>query len=242
MIAPLCLSLLVLVAAGPPLEVRRVLVLDVEAVGVSANDAAAATRLVAAAASEVEGVEVVSATDLRRLASLEAEKSAAGCSDNDCLAELAGALGAQLVLFGSLSKLGSTTTASLSLYNAGTGKTERRSVDVGDMGAMPAALRERTRDLLGGSGVGGVTQGVVGAAEPASAGPPLGWIVLGSGAALAAAGGITTGVSDVLLGDPARDGGDKETWLWVGRGGLVGVGLGAIVGVTGAVLVVGGGE
>jgi hypothetical protein len=128
--------------------VRRVLVLDVEAVGVSDDDAAATTRLVASAASEVSGIEVISANELRRLAALEADKMAAGCEDATCLAELAGALGAECVLFGSLSRLGTTTTASLSLYTAVDGHTERRSVDVTDLSQLPSAVRERTRDLL----------------------------------------------------------------------------------------------
>jgi len=205
--------------------VRRVLVLDIEAIGVVADDAAAATRIVASAAADVEGVDVVSASDLRRLDALQADRSAAGCDeDASCLADIAGALGAESVLFGSLSKLGSTTTASLSLYTAADGRVERVSVDVADLSQLTAALRERTAILLG--------RGTPGAAEsePAPANPWFGVVVGGGVGAVVGAGTAIAG--EVLIQQPERDGAEKDVVRGVG---LAGVGV-AVVGIAVAVV------
>ena len=216
----LLFSLLPLAPEAQP--VRRVLVLDIEAISVDAADAAAATRIVAAAASEVEGVEVVSANDLRRLDALQADRSAAGCSDDaSCLADIAGALGAESVLFGSLSRLGSTTTASLSLYTAGDGRVERVSVDVADLSALTPALRERTAVLLGRN-----------APTPAPGNPWFGAVVGGGVAAVVGAGAAVVG--EVLIEQPDRDGSEKDLARVVGLAGLgvavVGVAVGVVFG------------
>lgn len=221
MLAPLLL--LSLLPWTPTAAPRRVLVLDIEAIGVAADEAAAATRIVAAAAADVDGVEVVSANDLRRLDALQADRSAAGCDeDASCLADIAGALGAESVLFGSLSKLGSTTTASLSLYTAGDGRVERVSVDVADLSQLTAALRERTAVLLG--------RGAPGAPEPEPANPWFGVVVGGGVAAVVGAG--TAVVGEVLIQQPERDGAEKDLVRGVG---LAGVGV-AVVGVAVAVV------
>ena len=221
---------------------RRVLVLDIEAIGVSADDANAATRLVASAASEVPGVEVVSASDLRRLAALEADKMAAGCEEASCLAEIAGALGAQSVLFGSLSRLGTTTTASLSLYTAADGRTERRSVDVQDLSGLTAVLRERTTDLLAPSSSSSSPPSSSSSSPDEPAGSPLPMIVAVTGGALAVAGGVGIAVSEALVQQPERPGADKANLQGIGRIAVAASVVGVVVGVVGAGLLLAGGE
>gem|GEM_PF-5307122 len=71
---------------------RRAPALDFKAVGVSADEAAAATRVVTTAADGGDGVVVYAQEDLRRLATHEAERSLAGCGDTGCLAEIPDAL------------------------------------------------------------------------------------------------------------------------------------------------------
>ncbi len=98
--------------AAPP---QQLLVMDLDAVGVPADDVVAASRVIAAAA-EVRGIKVMSAAELRALAELEVDRQNAGCgTDTSCVADLDGAMGAELVLFGSLSRLGSQSTAALGL-------------------------------------------------------------------------------------------------------------------------------
>jgi hypothetical protein len=227
------LLFLSLAVAAP--EAGRVLVMDLEGVSVDAADADAATRVVAAAAAEVEGVSVMSAADIRRLASLEADRLQAGCEqDTSCMAEIAGAMGAEQIIFGSLSRLGTTTTVVLSLYDARTTKVTRRSFDVTDAGTLPRLLRSTTADLLGGD--------VAPSVDPATtAGPSAGVITLGAGLGLAVVGGATALVAEfAFVQNPDGNGAEKPTWQLVGLGGLVGAGVGVVVAGVGGALMAGG--
>ena len=220
-------TLMLFLALAAP-DAGRVLVMDLEGVSVDAADADAATRVVAAAAAEVDGVSVMSAADLRRLAALEADRLNAGCEqDSGCLAEIAGAMGAEQVLFGSLSRLGSTTTVVLSLYDARTTTVSRRSFDVSDAGALPLLLRKATADLLGGA---------LDVAPP-PAGSSAGVITLGAGLSVAVVGGVVAGVAEYLVQRPDGDGGDKATWQVVGFGALGGVVLGLVAAGVGGALI-----
>lgn len=227
------LLLLSLAVATP--EAGRVLVMDLEGVSVDAADADAATRVVAAAAAEIEGVSVMSAADIRRLASLEADRLSAGCEqDTSCMAEIAGAMGAEQILFGSLSRLGSTTTVVLSLYNARTTKVARRSFDVTDNGALPRLLRTTTTELLGGD---------VDAAAPAPAvgnGPSAGFVTLGAGLGLLVVGGATAGFAEFMVQDRNGDGAVKPTWQSIGLGALGGAAVGLVVAGVGGAMMAGG--
>ncbi len=212
--------------------------MDLEAVSVPADEAAAATRVVAAAAADVDGVVVMSAAELRRLAELEGNKANAGCSDDtNCLADIAGALGAERVIFGSLSRLGSTTTVVLSLYSTATRRAERRSFDVTDMNRLAILLRSNTASLLAGT-----PSAANGNAPPAASAEPLraGVVPLLAGVSVTVLGGATVIVSEAMVQDPAGNGALKGTMQTVG---LVGVGtavVGAAVSIVGVVMMLGG--
>src|SRR5262245_31856842 len=102
--------------AGP--AKRSVLVLDLEAQGVDVDVARTLTANVAAGFARESALTVTSGADLRSLIDLHATKAATGCSDESCLNELAGALGAELVVSGSVGKLGSMLVVHVSLYDA----------------------------------------------------------------------------------------------------------------------------
>jgi hypothetical protein len=211
--------------------VRRVLVLDVEAISVSAEDAAAATRVVAAAAGDVRGVEVVTAVELRRLAALEAERSAAGCTDESCLAEIAGALGAENVLFGSMSKLGATTTVTLSLFDTKSGRTERASLAVTDLGGLAPKLRTETLQLLS-PGASTTTSDASGVRDD---GPWLTTAMVGGVGVLA--GAAVAGGAEFVLRNPKLIPADaRPTTRLVGLAGVGAAALGALAGSVGLVV------
>ena len=81
-----------------------------------------------AAALDDQGVDAVTRADLRTMASVAADLSTAGCnSDSDsCLAELAAALGADLVLSGQVGRLDTTYVLQLSLFDANAGRAMAR--------------------------------------------------------------------------------------------------------------------
>jgi len=222
----------VLIAAATPAQ--QVLVMDLEAVGVADNEASAATRVVAAAAAEVDGVVVMSAADLRRLAQLEGEKANVGCTnDTDCLADIAGALGAERVIFGSLSRLGSTTTVVLSLYEVQTHQATRRSFDVADLNGLSALLRANTTSLLTGSSL-------TTTAPPPTTSSSRNVVPLALGIGAGVVGGATAGLMDAFIQDKNASGDAKETYRLIGYGGLGLAAVGVVVAVVGGVIFVGG--
>lgn len=240
MVAPLTLLALLSAASAAssatPESVRvprvPVLALDLDAVNVDAETTRAVSRLVAAALGEIEGVQVTSQDDLRTLANLDAAKQAMDCDAKSCLADIAGALGARAVVFGSVTGLGSTTTLALSLFDSTSGLIERRTVKAKTLDDIPAALRPALRELL-------VDAGLVAPPIASSSLSPL--VMAGAGAATLGGlalvgGGVTTGVCELQLQDPAKPGVEKEPLQVAGRAGLIVAGVGAVVGVVGAVL------
>ncbi len=220
-------------AAPTPVGAQRVavLALDLEAVNVEAETTRAVSRLVAAALGELEGLHVTSQDDLRTLANLDAAKQAMDCDATSCLAELAGALGARAVVFGSVTGLGSTTTLALSLFDSKSGLIERRTVETKSVDELPGALRPALRELF-------IDAGLL-APPAATSWSPL--IVAGAGTATLGAlalvgGGVTSGVCEALLQDAAKPGVEKEPLQAAGRAGLIVAGAGAALGVVGAIL------
>lgn len=113
---------------------RLVLVLSLLVAGaahaaVDENSAGLVTDLVTAALAKEPAFEVVSSADVRRQLELEAEKQASGCDANDaCLAEIAGAMGAKLVVYGKLGSLDDVVVLTLNLFDSSQGRAAGRVV------------------------------------------------------------------------------------------------------------------
>ena len=103
--------------AGRP----RVLVLDFKAVGVAEGEAGLLRDAVVSRLSRFEKLEVISTAEMKTLVDIEASKQASGCdpvAGNACLAEIAGALGAEYVVAGNAGKLGDVVVVNLALLRA----------------------------------------------------------------------------------------------------------------------------
>ena len=137
------LALALLVAVADP----RLLVLELEPIGVETSLTRSIDPLVLAGAA-VDGVSLIAQSEIKTIASVEAEKAQMGCDSSTCLAELAGALGARFVLFGSVSRLGSTTTVALSVYDNTTSTIVRDSLAGDDVGTLPKLLPARVHALV----------------------------------------------------------------------------------------------
>lgn len=97
-----------------------------------------------------ERFDVLTAADVEKLASLTAEKANLGCDTSGCLAEIAAAMGTRYVLFGDANKLGSLTVITLSVFDAeDTRSLIRKSIEVDDVGLLPAKLRALVPELAG---------------------------------------------------------------------------------------------
>jgi hypothetical protein len=135
--------------AGPARP--RLIVLDLA--GSAGIDAAAISTLTATVAAEVDrrGVfEVFTSRELASVLGLERQKALLGCSEGaSCLAELSGALGADLVLSGTIARLGDAWTLTLQTVDARSSRSIGRAVRIAPnlddfASTLPLAVAEAT--------------------------------------------------------------------------------------------------
>jgi hypothetical protein len=68
-----------------------------------------------------QGVQVTSEKDIKQVLGLERQKALLGCEQQDCAIELAGALGVDAIVVGSLARVGRSYTVNLRAIRTGTG-------------------------------------------------------------------------------------------------------------------------
>lgn len=121
---------------------RSVLVMDLTANSIDAGTVDAVESILADGLARRPGLKVVRGKEVRQLLELEAEKQVAGCeTDASCLAELAGALGAELVVTGQVAKLDSLLVLTLNLTDVRTVESVGRArIEVEELSALPAAI------------------------------------------------------------------------------------------------------
>ncbi len=104
--------------AAPARDKVRVLVLDLKSSADDAARAAALSSILAAEAGRVAGFTLLSARELRAAVAHEAERQLMGCDDDTgCLAEIADAVDADLLVHGSLDVADGAPVVSLTLLN-----------------------------------------------------------------------------------------------------------------------------
>lgn len=95
-------------------RVLRVAVDDFEASDIDEGIARLVAESVVAEIRKLEGVSVIGMKEIRDMLDLEAEKQAMGCdSEDSCLAEVADALGVDVLVTGSLSAIGDSSVVGL---------------------------------------------------------------------------------------------------------------------------------
>jgi TolB-like protein len=125
LIAAVLLSLAL--AAGP--NTPKLVVLNLNAAGgVDAPVAVALTESVTAEVAARGFFEVLSSAEVQTMLGAERQRQMLGCSEEtSCMTELAGALGAQFVMTGSLTKLGEAFQLNLQAVDTKNGKTLGRT-------------------------------------------------------------------------------------------------------------------
>lgn len=206
-----------------------VLVLDLEAVGASRDDAHFVTAEIAKTFASAGTVEVLTATDLRRLAALESDKQAAGCEQSSCLAELANAMGAQYVVFGSIGRIDRDYVLEMSLFEAANARNAgRRDARAASLSALHDQVAREVHALAGPLLPAWV--------EPEKGGSALvitGGVVAGVGAAVALIGGAAAGVAAPTVLDPKAPAESRNQMKALGAASTVGAGLGGTALVVG---------
>lgn len=87
--------------------------------------------------------QVIGRDDIQRMFDHEQQKQMVGCDEDSCLAEIGGALGVDLLLAGSMDKVGETTLISLKLINIRTAEVTRR-----ESGRLRGATEEDAIDAV----------------------------------------------------------------------------------------------
>jgi len=139
-------------AEGPTAAKQRLAVLKITAQGVSPDVAETLTQVVTEQAGRTPGFSAISQAELGSLLGVERQKQLLGCGDQSCLAEIGGALGARLVLSGTLGRVGESYVLQLQLLD--TQKAQIRAREsrtiTGPQSELLAAARDLTNRVLTG--------------------------------------------------------------------------------------------
>lgn len=142
------------------------------------------------------GLMVVTAREIRTLLGFERQKELLGCNDaaSSCLAELANALGVDAVVIGDVARFGDTFQINAKVVSASDATLLAQSArrvqgEVETLEAMAALARELGRGVFEKKGRPVPTELRAQAAAGVSV-KKLGWVPLGVGVAVAAAGGV----------------------------------------------------
>jgi TolB-like protein len=144
---PLCAGAAAPAPGGRPL----LAVMDLKAGGgVDERTAATLSSVLAADAARV-GFDVISQSDVVAMLAFQRQRQILGCSDDTCLAEIGGALGADFVLSGELARVGSRAHVALVILQPGKGKVAARSAGFseGNDDETAIAALARFRGLVG---------------------------------------------------------------------------------------------
>lgn len=151
-------SLLIATALSAAPSATSILVTDLKVTSdVSPDVGSVIGRIVTARLSKYPGAEVLSGADIRQMIELEAEKQAAGCDDASCLSEVAGALGAEIIVTGQVGRLGESYIISLSVIDVGAATAvARETAELDSIEDAPGVVRpmvdrlmERMEDRVG---------------------------------------------------------------------------------------------
>jgi hypothetical protein len=119
---------LALVALAADASAAQIVALDMKAVGGAPKELAASlTPMMIAEVGRRDGISVVSQFEIKALLEHEGNKQAVGCDDMGCMTQIAGAMGAELVLASTLGKVGEDWVVTLTLFNAETAVPTKRA-------------------------------------------------------------------------------------------------------------------
>jgi hypothetical protein len=130
---------------------KRVLVLELEAVGVEKEIAEQATEAIAAAFAGRAGYSAVTLKDLKAAVELEKQQVATGCKvDLSCLAEVSAWADAELVVNGSVGLVGESLTLNLALVESASVNVQNKvSVVLASAAEIPTKAPEAVAELFG---------------------------------------------------------------------------------------------
>lgn len=138
--------------AGKPKQALRLAMPDVKVTGeLPARQASLFESALLSEVRKLDGVSAIGMGEIRELLSYEYQRQMMGCSaDENCLAEIGGALGVEYILVGTLGTIGDLFRLDLKLVEAKKARVRSRiGVTVeGKESKLVAAVQKAVRDLL----------------------------------------------------------------------------------------------
>jgi TolB-like protein len=183
----LALFLSVLAGAGDAraeTKTRSVLVMNLEANHVDANTVNTLQSLLTFHLDRYPSFGVMGGQDVRRMLDLEAQKESAGCDDESaCVAEIADALGAELVVTGEVGRIQSKLILNLNLIDSKKqAVVGRAAIKADDLGSMTSALDRAVAVLVKDVVLPGEAERLADAeVEAKRSSGPWPWITMGTG-------------------------------------------------------------
>jgi TolB-like protein len=117
--------------------------------GLDARAGATLTAILTADAARA-GFEVISQADIASMLAFQKQRQMLGCSDDGCLAEIGGALGADYLVSGEAARVGTRDHLALTLLDARRAKVVGRASGFSEAGddTLAVAVQQRLRALL----------------------------------------------------------------------------------------------
>ncbi|MFC1611182.1 hypothetical protein ACFL6C_09495 [Myxococcota bacterium] len=132
---------------GPLHVAAKMLVLELKSVrGVDPDVARLFTGLLTAQLDAVDGLKTIAPADVEAMLDVEKQKDMLGCDSAKCMAEIGGALGAELVLYGDVGQLGSQYNTNISVVDTRDSEVRARVSSLVD--ANEDALAQNVRVLV----------------------------------------------------------------------------------------------
>jgi hypothetical protein len=226
-----------------------VLVLDLKPTNAEPELSQIVTDLVAVSLGDQRAFRVLTSSDVRSALAVEAQKEAMGCDDESCLAEVAGAMGADYVVHGTVGLLGELTVVTMNLFDSSRAvSVGRATAQARDQAELPSAIDDATRKLVADVGPTGehVTphEDPATPIEPNTGNPymsPL-FLVGGPLAVVGVLGATGLGIGAAVMSAQLADGGasfeERESAKGLGQILVVGAGVSGALAVVGAGLAV----
>jgi TolB-like protein len=151
------LTVLAVLAAAAPGPSRaadrrpRIAVMDLRSLGTEANTAELLSEIALTEATTIGGVEVIGRSEINAVLGLEKQKQMFGCAeDGSCLAEIAGALGVDFVVIGSVGRIGQLYRLDMKLLDAKKARARDRIGETiqADQEKLLPAVQRAIRKLL----------------------------------------------------------------------------------------------
>lgn len=138
-----------LLLAPATAHAKQIVVPQVSTTGVDKNIATLVTELILEALLNRHGVKALGPSDLKDMLDVEQQKMLVGCDQNSCMAEIAGAMGANRVVAGMIGRLGSLYVVTLKLIDTQSAQVvSRASRRFQKVEQVPEAVGPLVDDLL----------------------------------------------------------------------------------------------